>query len=148
MAPEIEKEKTEPSRAFVALCLFLNVCCSIMIVLVNKWVYVHYGFPNMTMTCVHFLMTGGGLVICQMFGMFQPRWLPLLKMIPLSMTFCGFVVFTNLSLQFNTVGTYQIAKCMTTPVIIVIQTYYYAKSFSTKVKLTLVSIGFLLYHHC
>ena len=28
---------------------------------------------------------------------------------PLALSFCGFVVFTNLSLKYNTVGTYQVA---------------------------------------
>jgi len=59
-------------------------------------------------------------------------------MVPVSLTFCGFVVLTNLSLQSNTVGTYQIIKAMTTPMIIVIQTAFYARIFSLPVKLTLV----------
>ena len=59
-------------------------------------------------------------------------------MIPLSLTFGGFVVFTNLSLQENTVGTYQLAKYMTTPCIMLIQTYFYGRKFSTKVKITVV----------
>jgi len=59
-------------------------------------------------------------------------------MVPVSLTFCGFVVLTNLSLQSNTVGTYQIIKTMTTPMIIVIQTAFYARIFSLPVKLTLV----------
>ncbi|CAH1783717.1 unnamed protein product [Owenia fusiformis] len=130
-----------PSQGFVSLCLGLNVCCSIVIVLLNKWVYVTYKFPNITLTCLHFLVTSLGLVCCRQFGMFQPKSLPIIKMLPLSLTFCGFVVFTNLSLQNNTVGTYQICKCMTTPCIIVLQTYFYHKSFSTKVKLTLIPIS-------
>ena len=127
------------NKLLVALCLFLNILFSIVIVLLNKWIYTHYGFPNITMTCLHFVFTTVGLVICQKCGVFQPKSLPVLKMLPLSLTFCGFVVFTNLSLQTNTVGTYQLAKTMTTPCIILIQTQYYARQFSTKVKLTLVS---------
>jgi solute carrier family 35 protein E3 len=130
-----------PSKSFVTLCLFLNICCSILIVLLNKWIYTHYHFPNITLTCIHFLVTTLGLVICQKLNMFQPKSVPIWDMLPLSLTFCGFVVFTNLSLQTNTVGTYQLAKTMTTPCIIVIQTHFYNKSFSTKVKLTLVSLG-------
>ena len=127
------------SRAFISLCLVLNVCLSIIIVMLNKWIYTHYGFPNMTMTCLHFVFTAIGLLICQQCGVFQPKSLPVLQMLPLSLTFCGFVVFTNLSLQSNTVGTYQLAKTMTTPCIIIIQTYFYARQFSLPIKLTLVS---------
>ena len=127
------------SKAFIGLCLFLNVCFSIIIVLLNKWIYTHYGFPNITMTCLHFVFTTIGLLICQFLGVFSPKSLPIRSMLPLSLSFCGFVVFTNLSLQTNTVGTYQLAKTMTTPCIIIVQTYFYNREFSTKIKLTLVS---------
>ena len=124
---------------FVTLCLCLNLCCSIIIVLINKWIYTYYGFPNMTMTCIHFIFTTVGLILCQQLNTFQPKRLPIDKMLPLSLTFCGFVVLTNLSLQTNSVGTYQIAKTMTTPCIIFIQSQFYGRRFSRKVKLTLVS---------
>ena len=133
------------SSIFVSFCLFLNIVFSIVIVLLNKWIYTHYGFPNITMTCLHFVFTTAGLVICKNLGIFQPKSLPVLRMLPLSLTFCGFVVFTNLSLQTNTVGTYQLAKTMTTPCIILIQTQFYSREFSTKVKMTLVSYKHYVY---
>ena len=129
----------DSSKVFVSGCLSLNVCFSIVIVLLNKWIYTHYGFPNITMTCLHFVFTTLGLLVCRQLGIFQPKALPVLKMLPLSLTFCGFVVFTNLSLQTNTVGTYQLAKTMTTPCIIAIQTYFYSKEFSLKIKSCMVS---------
>ena len=137
--PTTTNMATQHSNAYVATCLSLNITFSITIVLLNKWIYVHDGFPNITMTCSHFIFTTIGLLICQLFGVFQPKSLPVLKMLPLSLTFCGFVVFTNLSLQTNSVGTYQLAKTMTTPCIILIQTYFYDRTFSMKVKFTLVS---------
>ncbi|XP_067906603.1 solute carrier family 35 member E3 isoform X2 [Heterodontus francisci] len=117
--------------------LSVNLFASICIVFVNKWIYVQYGFPNMTLTLLHFLMTGLGLYICQRLNIFSPKTLNPTKILLLALSFCGFVVFTNLSLQNNTIGTYQLAKAMTTPVIIVIQTVYYKKTFSSKIKLTL-----------
>lgn len=119
--------------------LLANLLSSICIVFINKWIYVHYGFPNMTMTLIHFVVTWLGLYICQKMDIFSPKSLRPSKIILLALSFCGFVVFTNLSLQSNTIGTYQLAKTMTTPVIIAIQTMYYRKTFSTKIKLTLVS---------
>lgn len=127
-----------PSQSFVALCLFLNICCSITIVLINKWIYTLYGFPNVTLTCIHFIVTTIGLLICLHFNVFQHKRLPIMSMLPLAMTFCGFVVFTNLSLETNTVGTYQLVKSMTTPVIMFIQTQFYDKKFSVPVKITVV----------
>ncbi|XP_037551650.1 solute carrier family 35 member E3 isoform X2 [Nematolebias whitei] len=117
--------------------LLVNLLSSICIVFINKWIYVHYGFPNMTLTLVHFVVTWLGLYVCQKMDVFSPKRLPLRRIAWLALSFCGFVAFTNLSLQNNSIGTYQLAKAMTTPVIILIQTTYYKKTFSTKIKLTL-----------
>eukprot|EP00062_Callorhinchus_milii_P019187 gi/632973445/ref/XP_007903158.1/ PREDICTED: solute carrier family 35 member E3 [Callorhinchus milii] len=94
----------------------------------------------MTLTLVHFVVTWVGLYACQLLDIFCPKSLRPTKVLLLALSFCGFVVFTNLSLQNNTIGTYQLAKVMTTPVIIVIQSVYYKKTFSTKIKLTLIPI--------
>lgn len=118
--------------------LLVNLLSSICIVFINKWIYVHYGFPNMTLTLVHFVVTWLGLYVCQKMDIFSPKRLPIRRIVWLALSFCGFVAFTNLSLQNNSIGTYQLAKAMTTPVIILIQTTYYKKTFSTKIKLTLV----------
>lgn len=132
--------KKEYSRLYIGICLLLNLILSISIVFVNKLIYTRILFPNMTLTCVHFIFTSFGILICKMLGVFEFKHLPLAKMIPISMTFCGFVVLTNLSLQSNTVGTYQIIKTLTTPGIILIQTFVYHRSFSTRIKLTLIPI--------
>ena len=116
-----------------------NIASSIVIVLLNKWIYTSYNFPNITLTCIHFIVTTIGLFICRHMNIFQPKSLPFMSMLPLAFSFCGFVVFTNLSLESNTVGTYQIIKTLTTPCIIAIQTYFYGRKFSFNVKLTLVS---------
>uniref|UniRef100_A0A8D3A5J4 Solute carrier family 35 member E3 n=1 Tax=Scophthalmus maximus TaxID=52904 RepID=A0A8D3A5J4_SCOMX len=120
--------------------LLVNLLSSICIVFINKWIYVHYGFPNMTLTLVHFVVTWLGLFVCNKMDVFSPKSLPVRRIVWLALSFCGFVAFTNLSLQNNSIGTYQLAKAMTTPVIILIQTTYYKKTFSTKIKLTLVPI--------
>ncbi|XP_016046018.1 solute carrier family 35 member E3 isoform X4 [Erinaceus europaeus] len=124
----------------IAAGLLLNLLVSICIVFLNKWIYVHHGFPNMSLTLVHFVVTWLGLYVCQKLNIFAPKSLPLSRLFLLALSFCGFVVFTNLSLQNNTIGTYQLAKAMTTPVIIVIQTLFYQKTFSTKIQLTLIPI--------
>ncbi|XP_071960300.1 solute carrier family 35 member E3-like isoform X2 [Antedon mediterranea] len=133
-------EKAGPSNPFISLCLGINLCSSVTIVFLNKWLYVNYGFPNITLTCIHFMMTSLGLHICRHLNIFSPKSLPIMSVLPLSLTFCGFVVFTNLSLQNNTVGTYQLAKAMTTPCILIIQSCFYNQHYSTKIKLTLIPI--------
>lgn len=128
------------SRNDVPLCLFGNIVFSVAIVLVNKIVYVRTKFPNVTLTFIHFVLTFFGTYICERFNIFKVKQLPVLQILPLAISFCGFVVFTNLSLGFNTVGTYQILKTLTMPTIMLIQTYLYERTFSWKIKSTLVPI--------
>ncbi len=124
----------------VALGIALNLASAIGIVFINKLIYVHYKFPSMSLTLVHFLVTSLSLQVFAWLDIFSPKRLLFRKMLPLSASFCGFVVFTNLSLQYNAVGTYQLAKAMTTPVILLIQAVFYHKTTSMRVKLTVVSI--------
>lgn len=137
---ESQPKKADLSRLFIAAILALNVALSISIVLLNKAVYTYFFFPNMTLTMIHFIFTSLGMLACRFLGVFAVKSMPLSKMIPISLTFCGFVVLTNLSLETNTVGTYQIIKALTTPCIIALQTLFYSKSFSTKVKMTVIPI--------
>ena len=122
----------------VGVSIVLNLASAISIVFLNKLIYIRYGFPSMTLTLTHFVVTSLGLVLCAKLDIFSPKRLSLLKVLPLSASFCGFVVFTNLSLQFNTIGTYQLAKAMTTPVIMTIQALFYSKHTSLRIKLSTV----------
>ncbi|XP_042907470.1 solute carrier family 35 member E3 [Parasteatoda tepidariorum] len=125
----------------VPLCLAANLILSVSIVLINKIVYVRTQFPNITLTFIHFVITSLGIKLCEKCNIFQVKRVPLLQIVPLAISFCGFVVFTNLSLQFNTVGTYQILKTLTMPTIMLIQTFFYSRTFCVKIKLTLVPIS-------
>jgi len=129
------------SKVLVSLVLILNLCCSLTIVFLNKWLYTRVHFPNITLTCIHFMITSLGLFICHLIGVFQPKKLPIKPILPLSLTFCGFVVFTNLSLQNNTIGTYQLAKALTTPLIIFIQSKFFGFTFSNSIKATMIPIS-------
>jgi solute carrier family 35 protein E3 len=44
---------------------------------------------------------------------------------PITLSFCSFVVCNNLSLQYNSVGFYQLMKVLTTPVVVVLQNVVY-----------------------
>ena len=143
MRKSSDTQQTEPvvySRPVIAAALVINILLSIAIVLWNKMLFARYHVPNISLTCIHFIFTTVGMQLCRLFGVFTFKRLPLTDMFPISLTFCGFVVFTNLSLEYNTVGTYQIIKTLTTPFIISLQTFCYGRSFSTNVKLTLVSL--------
>lgn len=127
------------SNSKVTLGMVLNLASAIGIVFINKFIYIHYEFPSMTLTLIHFTVTSLGLQICAWMDVFSPKRLMIKNTLPLAASFCGFVVFTNLSLQNNTVGTYQLAKALTTPVILFIQAVFYSKYVSSSVRLTVVS---------
>jgi solute carrier family 35 protein E3 len=119
--------------------LSLNFFSSVAIVQINKLIYTKFNFPNMTLTCLNFVATFIGLLIYSKMGYFQIVKVPILKMFPMAFTFCGFVVLTNYSLQFNSVGTYQCLKALNTPCVIFISWLIYGQQYSDRIKLTVVS---------
>ena len=48
------------------------------------------------------------------------------------------MVLTNLSLQHNTIGTYQVLKCLADPLFVFIQSVFYKKHYPIAIKLTLI----------
>ena len=132
------------SRAYVIAGILTNVVSSVAIIQVNKYIYVNYEYPNMSLTCLHFIFTFVGLLICERCGVFKIKKVPIIKMLPMSFSFCGFVVLTNYSLQYNSVGTYQCLKALTTPIVVIISMYLYNQSYSTKVKLSVVSFCLII----
>lgn len=127
-----------PPAYVTSLCLVLNAMSSIAIVYTNKVIFKTHSFQYGTLlTVIHFAITTFGLFLCHMAGVFQPKRIEILKIIPLCLSFCGFVALTNLSLVYNNIGFYQLIKVLTTPLLVVLQTLYFQKTFSTKVKLSL-----------
>ncbi|KAG5481277.1 hypothetical protein CUR178_06528 [Leishmania enriettii] len=127
---------TEQAR--IMFYLGLNAFSSIAIVYTNKVIFKQHFFSyGILLTAIHFFITTLGLFICRLMGVFEPKRIPIIKILPLCMSFCGFVALTNVSLVYNSVGFYQLIKVLTTPILVVIQTLFYQKTFSVKVKLSL-----------
>ena len=118
-----------------------------MIIILFQWLFYYSKFPSITLTLINFIGTSIGLYLCLAAGFFKRKSVAVRDVIPLSLSFCGFVVFTNLSLKFNTVGTYQVSryhreirvklirtfqllKVLTTPVIIFLNYRWYRKTSS------------------
>ncbi|KAF4699572.1 hypothetical protein FOZ62_023368 [Perkinsus olseni] len=135
-----------PSSAAVCGYMALNFLSATCIIWINKLAY-NNGFTwATTLTVLHFLATFIGLCLCIMAGQFTHARLPIRSVLPLCVSFCGFVVFNNLSLQYNTVGTYQLMKVMTTPVIVAIQYLYYSTTlpFNQLLALAPICVGVAL----
>jgi solute carrier family 35 protein E3 len=116
--------------------LLINIISSILIIQLNKYIFTAYGFPNLTLTCIHLVTTYLGLLISYRFRLFKLTDLPILKTIPISFTFCGFVALTNVSLQYNTIGTYQCLKSLTIPLVMIFSCIAYRQRYS---RLTILS---------
>lgn len=92
--------------------LIINVVAVVGIVTANKYVFSHFKFHFGTLlTVIHFTVTSVCLKVLKLFGLIEHKsgvswW----KVLPLSTAFCGFVVLTNLSLQYNSVGFYQVKQ--------------------------------------
>ena len=142
--PAVEPED-KYAEVRVPFYLALNLFSSIGIVLLNKVIFQNYNFRFGTLlTLCHFIMTFVGLEVCRQFGVFERKKdVSLMQVLPLSLSFCGFVVMNNLSLLYNSVGFYQLMKVMTTPVIVLIQTFFYGETFAGKIKgsLAVICVG-------
>jgi solute carrier family 35 protein E3 len=131
----------DPEQALTFFYMMLNMSSSVGIVFVNKLVFVHYGFNYATtLTCFHFFITFIGLLVCARCGLFEAKTLQVRSVLKISSAFCGFVVLTNLSLRYNSVGFYQVMKVLTTPYIVVVEYLFYGKSTTTIIKASLAVI--------
>jgi hypothetical protein len=102
----------DPTPAEVAAVVAFNFFSSTGIVSANKLVF-NQGFSfATTLTFIHFVCTFVGLLLLARIGMYTPKRLDIQKASKLAVAGMGFVVFSNLSLQHNSVGFYQIMKHM------------------------------------
>eukprot|EP00796_Vickermania_ingenoplastis_P012339 gene12339-8467_t len=120
--------------------MLLNFTSSVSIVCLNKVVFSR-GFPFGTLlTVIHFIITFCGLWIATKFRWLGHKRLPIRKVVPLCVTYSGFVALTNLSLVYNSVGFYQLMKVLTTPTVVVIEFLFYQKCYSLRVIISLLIV--------
>ncbi len=90
--------------------VLINIAAVVGIVMANKLVFTHFKFHFGTLlTVIHFVFTSAGLELGKLVGWIPKKQVEWWRVIPLSVSFCGFVVLTNLSLQYNSVGFYQVS---------------------------------------
>lgn len=115
-------------------CICLNIASTVILVFLNKWIFRDAQLKNMQISFAmwHFTCTAIVLWLASRspFNVFVPVRLPFLQMIPLCSFFAGFLILGNLSLAFNSVGFYQLAKIMTTPCVALLQFLLLGKTIS------------------
>lgn len=129
--PESMSSPQDPSTREVAAVIAFNFFSSTGIVSANKLVY-EAGFNyGATLTFIHFVCTTLGLLLLARLGVFTPKPLDVRKSLKLAIAGMGFVVFSNLSLQYNSVGFYQVMKHMTVIGVIIIEAFVFRKFLPT-----------------
>ncbi|CAN0141185.1 unnamed protein product, partial [Hapterophycus canaliculatus] len=124
----------------------LNFCSAVGIVVVNKALFRHsegLGFAT-SLTGLHFAFTALGVRLCRVIGLYKIKPLKQTQasfcVLPITVAFCAFVAFNNLSLQFNGVSFYQLMKILTTPAVVVLQLVVFKVVLPFKLLMTLVPI--------
>lgn len=114
------------TREAVSIIAF-NFFSSTGIVSANKLVY-EAGFTfGATLTFIHFVCTTFGLLLLARLSVFVPKRLDTRRALKLAIAGMGFVVFSNLSLQHNSVGFYQVMKHMTVVGVVIIEASFFRK---------------------
>jgi len=87
----------------------LNILSAVGVVLLNKRIFSHFQYRyGIVLTFYHFSLTALGLRLLAWMNFFEQRAVPLQQILPLSLSFCLYVVLTNISLQYNSGTFYQI----------------------------------------
>ncbi|KAL9339767.1 hypothetical protein Peur_068782 [Populus x canadensis] len=129
------------------IALTFNFLVAIGIIFMNKWVLQGVGFHfPICLSFIHYALSWALMVIIKAFSVLPAS--PPSKSSRLSLFTLGFVMslstgLANVSLKYNSVGFYQMAKISVTPSIVLAEFIWFKKrvSFSKVVALTVVSIG-------
>ncbi|KDP35285.1 hypothetical protein JCGZ_09444 [Jatropha curcas] len=136
--------KADRKAAIDAASWMFNVVTSVGIILVNKALMATYGFSfATTLTGLHFATTTLLTVFLRWLGYIQTSHLPLSELLKFVL-FANFsIVGMNVSLMWNSVGFYQIAKLSMIPVSclleVVLDNVRYSRD--TKLSITVVLLG-------
>jgi solute carrier family 35, member E3 len=124
-----------------AASMLLNFFSSTGLIVLNKIVMDRYNFRYATtLTFVHLVCTFLLLLVTSAMGVFTIKRLPLGPVAKLAGGAMGFICLTNLSLQHNSVGFYQVMKVMTTPTVVAIEALLYQKYLDNSLKISLIPV--------
>ncbi|KAK7270987.1 hypothetical protein RJT34_26547 [Clitoria ternatea] len=143
MAPA---SKAEKKAAVDAAAWMFNVVTSVGIIIVNKALMASYGFSfATTLTGLHFATTTLMTIILRMLGYVQASHLPLPDLLKFVL-FANFsIVGMNVSLMWNSVGFYQIAKLSMIPVSclleVVLDKIRYSRDTKLSIGVVLLGVG-------
>nr|GEZ55659.1 UDP-rhamnose/UDP-galactose transporter 6-like [Tanacetum cinerariifolium] len=118
-----------------------NIVTSVGIIIVNKALLATYGFTfATTLTGLHFLTTSLMTLVFRWLGYIQPSHLPITDLLKF-VIFANFsIVGMNVSLMWNSVGFYQIAKLSMIPVSCLLEVAFDKIRYSRDTKLSILIV--------
>ncbi|MBA0794210.1 hypothetical protein Gohar_018560 [Gossypium harknessii] len=127
-----ESAKHERQRIFGPLAaLTFNLVVAVGIIFLNKWVLENVGFQfPVCLTVIHYAVSWALMASLKFFSILPAS--PSSELAPLSLFTFGFVNsvstgLANVSLKYNSVGFYQMAKIAITPLIVLAEFIWYRK---------------------
>ncbi|KAJ9545837.1 hypothetical protein OSB04_025544 [Centaurea solstitialis] len=136
--------KADKKAAVDAAAWMFNIVTSVGIIIVNKALMATYGFTfATTLTGLHFVTTTLMTVVLRWLGYIQPSHLPTAELLKFVL-FANFsIVGMNVSLMWNSVGFYQIAKLSMIPVSCLFEVMFDKIQYSrdTKLSISVVLLG-------
>lgn len=121
-----------------------NIVTSVGIIMVNKALMATHGFTFATsLTGMHFVTTTLMTIVFRWLGLIQPSHLPMSEVLKFAFFANLSIVGMNVSLMWNSVGFYQIAKLCMIPASCLLEVVFDQVRYSqgTKLSITVVLIG-------
>ncbi|XP_075504188.1 UDP-xylose transporter 1 isoform X2 [Primulina tabacum] len=119
--------------------LFLSVASSVSIVICNKALMSHLGFPfATTLTSWHLMVTYFSLHAALRLNLFENKPMDMKTLTLFGLLNGVSIGFLNLSLGFNSIGFYQMTKLAIIPFTVLLETLFLKKQFSEKIKCSLL----------
>eukprot|EP00741_Cyanophora_paradoxa_P024632 tig00000269_g23783.t1 len=111
--------------------------------MVNKVLFRHGFHFGISLTCIHFYISSVSMLLMAWLGLFEVKKVPLRAMLPVAFIFSVGLVLANLSLDWNSIGFYQLMKILQTPLVGLIEFLFYGQKRSLKegVGLAIICVG-------
>eukprot|EP00002_Diphylleia_rotans_P032587 TRINITY_DN6856_c0_g1_i2.p1 TRINITY_DN6856_c0_g1~~TRINITY_DN6856_c0_g1_i2.p1 ORF type:complete len:343 (-),score=76.55 TRINITY_DN6856_c0_g1_i2:1069-2097(-) len=124
----------------IAAGMVANIISTVTCVLFNKVLFENDFRYATFLTFIHMFTNSIFVYLTSMAGIFEVKKVEIMRVFPLGCSFVASVVSLNLSLQYNSVGFYQVMKIMIIPTLVVMQTFLYGQRSSYHTKLSLLPI--------
>lgn len=134
------------SLALNAFLLAFNFFSAIGTIVLNKYVFDVTHLPPTTLSVVHYVITYGFLCALKRSGVFEASDVPLDRsLVSIAVLTAAGLALSNASLRYNNVWLYQILKILVTPMITLLEYFWYGTCISKDrvIALVVVCLGVL-----